>query len=320
MLLARAARPATVIAVAALAACSSASSSSTAPGRQDRSGAPTVSSPYPHAQRLFSFADSALVESSGVVSASYSDRLLFTHNDSGDSPRFYAVDWRGCTLARFHVRGAQAIDWEDIAHSRVDDGREVLWLGDIGDNQARRAHVTVYEVDEPRVVVDGGTGPCPPIAERTVQATAHVLRYPDGPHDAEALFAEPTGGRLFVVTKGDAPVGPPTVYAAPTPLRSGSVVNEVAKVTELHLGDQLVTGADMSPDATRIVVRGYANAYEWRVPDADITGAFTSAPQRIALPLQPQGEGIGYTRDGRGLLLTSEDPLRTRPPVWLLTG
>ena len=38
----------------------------------------------------------------------------------------------------------------------------------------------------------------------------------------------------------------------------------------------------------------------------------------VVLPGGPQGEASGYTRDGDGFIVTSESPLRSDPPVYLL--
>ena len=88
---------------------------------------------YADGTLLFRFQDSRITESSGLVAGSRSD-LLFTHNDSGDVARFFAVDRTGRTRATYRLRGVQARDWEDIA--RGPGG--TLWLGDIGDNSASR--------------------------------------------------------------------------------------------------------------------------------------------------------------------------------------
>lgn len=89
--------------------------------------------------------DPRITESSGVASASWADGVIWTHNDSGDEPRFYAVNTGTCTvMAVYDVTGAQAVDWEDMTRSGTS-----LHFGDIGDNDARRASVTVYDVPEP---------------------------------------------------------------------------------------------------------------------------------------------------------------------------
>ncbi|MGV3721407.1 MAG: hypothetical protein ACO1SX_10910, partial [Actinomycetota bacterium] len=87
-----------------------------------------------NAQLLCRFQDAAINESSGLAASSRSNEYFFTHNDSGDDARFFAVDRRGRTLATFRVAGADNEDWEDMARGRDAAGRPVLLLGDIGDN------------------------------------------------------------------------------------------------------------------------------------------------------------------------------------------
>jgi len=288
------------------------------------------------ARPLFQFDDTEIVESSGLAPSTTSDRVFFTHNDSGDVARFFAVDDRGCTLTRFSVTGASATDWEDMARG-FEDGHGVLWFADIGDNAFNRPFVTLYRVDEPTGMVATDAGPCPPPAAADVAATRYDIAYPDGSHDAEAIFVHPATGQVFVVTKADRPTDATAVYAAPVALHSDGL-NVMTRAVTLSLplnvripdpavdavpfgilpGAQLVTGADMADDASRVVVRTYANAYEWTLSDGDVVTALAGAPEEIPLPGEPQGEAIAYTSDVTGLMITSEDTVRTRPPVYLL--
>ena len=68
----------------------------------------------------------------------------------------------------------------------------------------------VYRVPEP------GPGSAP-----TAPAARLTLRYPDGPHDAEALLVDPRGGTLAIVTKGLAGARAYTLAAPPRPRRHG---------------------------------------------------------------------------------------------------
>lgn len=252
------------------------------------------------------FADPRLSESSGVASSSWAENVIWTHNDSGDGPRFFAVattvlleERNGggdrarsdpCeTLAVYEVTGAQAIDWEDMARA----GR-TLYFGDIGDNGARRSEIAVYEVAEPATGTP--SGPVPLVA-------THVLRYPDGPHDAEALLVDPTTGLLVVVTKSATGLG--AAYRAPA---AGDGTME--KVADLDAGaaggaERLTTGADASD--RRLIVRTYTGAFEWDVnPGEDLAVALARPAAAVALPFTFQGEAIAYTADGSGLWTTSE--------------
>ena len=129
-----------------------------------------------------SLADERISESSGIAASSSTDEIVFTHNDSGDRARFFAVETGTCaTRATYEVNGASNLDWEDMAAGLAADGAPVLWLADIGDNRARRASVVVYEVDEPAAGAPGG-------ALRT--RARRTLTYPDGPQDAETLIVD----------------------------------------------------------------------------------------------------------------------------------
>ena len=54
---------------------------------------------------LFTFRDPQIAESSGIVASATRDDVFFTHNDSGDTARFFAVDRYGCTIGVFTAPG-----------------------------------------------------------------------------------------------------------------------------------------------------------------------------------------------------------------------
>lgn len=197
--------------------------------------------------------DPRVTESSGVASASWADNVIWAHNDSGDEPRFFAVDTATCAVREvYDLVGARAVDWEDMARSGT-----TLHLGDIGDNDARRASVTVYDAPEP--ARDAPPGPVVPSATR-------VLTYPDGPHDAESLFVDPATGRLAVVTK--AAPGETAVYLAP--LQGNGVMERVAAVVVAS-----ATGADATADLQGISLSN-RTASRWLIGIA--MAAFSASP------------------------------------------
>lgn len=269
----------------------------------------------------FTFADPRIAESSGLVASSTADDVVFTHNDSGDQARFFAVDGQGRTVTTYTVPGVPARDWEDVARGPDEQGRSSLWFGDIGDNNARRDNgILVRRVAEPEV---GGR---PRVT--TEAPTDFRLRYPDGPGDAEGLAVHPRTGRLYVVSKPLA--GPAKVYAAPQPLRPDAPnVLELVGEVEVEstgtpggpriggLAQLLVTAADISPDGTRFAVRTYTDVYEYALDGDDLGAALRKEPAVSPLPPTEQGEGLAYSRDGRSLLTSSEG---VSAPVHRLTG
>lgn len=250
---------------------------------------------YAPASELCRFADPQLAESSGASASAHADHILFTHNDSGDGARVFAVDTRtGSTVGIVEIEDARSDDWEDMARGLTEDGRPALFLADIGDNVRRRPAVFVYEIVEP-VVPNGSV--------RTV--ARHELRYDDGSHDAETLLVDPETRALFVVTKDREGIG--GVYRADDGrLRRVAEIRFDTLVKRSGLYAKAATAGDVSPDGRRVVVRTPFEAFEWDVGAGGLITAFNGTPRRIPLPTVEQGEAIAYTRDGRSLVTTSE--------------
>ena len=107
--------------------------------------------------RAGALASRDLDEVSGLVASSREDGVFFVNNDSGDSARFFAIDRTGKLLATYTYSRNAVVDCEEIARGPCDAPRDVescLFIGDVGDNAARRDHVVVYRVREPKVIED----------------------------------------------------------------------------------------------------------------------------------------------------------------------
>jgi hypothetical protein len=247
-----------------------------------------------------------LSEVSGMTPATVVPGRWWVVNDSGNTPDLHLIDARGKLLASVRVSGVANVDWEDLASVPGPDGRRILYVGDIGDNDEVRDDLVVYRVPEP----SSGQG--------AVAPTAFPFRYPDGRHNAEALFADPASGRIFVLTKTQAPRSEPCrLYRFPLPLDPGR------RVTLERVGGRfatlvaplpLVTGAAVSSDGTRLAIRTYGEALEWRRrPGSAFAALLAADPERISLARERQGESIAYSRDGKALATTSE---RLPAPIW----
>jgi hypothetical protein len=246
-----------------------------------------------------------LTESSGVASSSRVHGVLWTHNDSGDEPRLYATDSVGHDLGSVRIAGAKNVDWEDMAPGPcAGTVAPCLFVADIGDNARRRRTVVIYELSEP----------VPPLApsdtaRQTQLRSATVLRYPDRPHDAEALVVEPSG-TMMIITKEL--VGRAQVYRVP-PRGNAQRAGQVATlqfVGQLELAPslprmRLVTGAAVSPDGGTLVVRTYSSLHFYRLHGDSLPTPLTP-PEGLPIPVvEPQGEGVAFAGPDR-LVLTSE--------------
>ena len=145
----------------------------------------------------------ALAEISGLVKSARGD-FYWTHNDSGDDPRLFAIDatgtplwpaWRRVSFDDWQghaIANAANFDWEAIA---LHD--EVLYIADVGNNSNARRDLGVYAVREPD-----------PLAVDKMRALLFLpVRYPDQREqpgrvwhfDCEAVFVHQ--GKLHFITK-----------------------------------------------------------------------------------------------------------------------
>jgi hypothetical protein len=252
---------------------------------------------YGPATRLAYLQDKTITESSGIAASRRSQNLFWTHNDSGDEPLLYAFDRTGKARATFAVRGATAIDWEDLASGPGQAG-PVLYVGDMGDNARKRKDCVVYRLMEPVI------GSASPHDVRDTQPAERLpFRYPDGRHNAETLMVHPQSGDIYIVTKNEKP---PVVYRFPRPLTPGRRVT-LERVAALPGISPVLTAGDIAPEGRRFIVRDYLIAFEYRLPaGAPFASIFGRKPVACSLARERQGEAIAYRRDGQAVLTTSE--------------
>jgi hypothetical protein len=246
-------------------------------------------------------ADERLAELSGLV-ATRSGYIVVNDSTTLDSrKRVFYLD-RECGVVksvRYTGRGPR--DPEDLA---VSPDNKTLWIADTGDNPTatqRRTSVVLWSMP-----IGGGKQP-----------VLHRLAYADGtPRDAEALLIGGDGrpviitktgakAELFVpsaVLKTDNEVGVPLEKAGELTLPKTTTPNILGAG-----GRASVTGAARSPDGTKIVLRTYADAFEWDLVDGDVVKTLTGgARPRITGLTDPFGEAISYSSDGKQFLTVSD--------------
>ena len=231
---------------------------------------PQPPSPYGPPVTLATIKERSISESSGLVASRQTPGAYWTHNDSGDGPFIYGLDAHGNSLGIFRVNGAQARDWEDISIGPGPQaGKPYLYIGDIGDNNDVRQDVVIYRVLEPALTP--ATRQLTRKAPGTTEpAEALRLKYPDGPHDAEALLVHPFTGHIYIVTK--LMIADPTVYEAAPPFATGKTIT-MTRIGPIHvpsLFGGVVTGGAISPDGRRAALCDYFQGYELTLPAGSV--------------------------------------------------
>ena len=248
-----------------------------------------------------------LVELSGLVASRAQPGVLYAHNDSGDTARFFAIGVDARLLQTFTLDGATANDWEDIALGPCPSGT-CVYLGDIGDNLRIRTNYAIYRVPEPQVT--SGT--------TSVPWVRFAYEYPSAArHNAEAIFMHPVTGRLYLVTKED--TAPSEVYRFPLPFDAAktAVLERVATLTVPSQTDRPLTAADVNPCGTAVLLRMYNRLVELRLPanETDFEKIFLVEPVTVPFANEGQGEAVAYSASGMSYF-TSSEKLVDPPPLF----
>jgi len=276
--------------------------------------APSACPPWPDPRVAGNLDDTNLGEASGLAASRRHPGVLWSHNDSGDAARVFAIRLPGLSpeapaggatlVTAFPLLGITTTDAEDIALGPFPgiEG-DALFLADTGNNGGGRQVFPLYVFPEP-ADLDGA-----PVADvRRID-----VAYPDGTHDCESLFVDPWTGDLYLVVK-EYTLPDTKVFRLSAAAAAGPPADGVAHVLE-EVGRfpfQVATGADMSPDGRMLAIRGYVDGRLFR-REAGQTVAEMLASEPCNLPSfleepynEPQGEAVAFSPDGKGLYTVSE--------------
>ncbi|MFI5689139.1 WD40 repeat domain-containing protein [Streptomyces sp. NPDC051636] len=229
----------------------------------------------------FTIKDPRITESSGLAASRLHPGIYWTHNDSDDGPYLYAVDsGTGKTVATVTMEGVGSP--RDVEAISIGPGNQI-YVGDIGDNFGGKwSYVWIYRLPEPKVLQD-----------QTVRATQYVVKYANGPRDAESLLVHPKTGHVYIIDKKE---DGGHLYEGPAKLSSSgtNIFEPVATI------DLWATDAAFSPNGRQLAVRGYLGGiyYDWNSGKIKRKG-------RLDMPLG-QGESVTYSPDGTKLMYGSE--------------
>jgi len=250
-----------------------------------------------------------LRQASGIAASRNNQAVLWTHNDSGDAARVFAIDAQGQHLGTYNLPNVSKTDFEDMA---IGPGPVTnvlyLYVGDIGDNNSSRSDITLIQIPEPAVDPRQASRP-PTITVKGLRAI--TLTYPDGAHNAETLLVDPSTGDVFIGTKQ---AGACRIYVARKQQIDTGVPATLSFVRELAF--DLASGGSISPSGREIVIRQEDFARLWRrLPGQSVNEAFAQTPASIPVvgrPTEPNGEAIGFDPFGRGYF-TLSDSATTQP-------
>jgi hypothetical protein len=230
-------------------------------------------------------------EASGIADSKLNPGYLWVEEDSGNPPQLYLLNHAANAIKKIYLKGAVNTDWEDLALAAGPDAaKKYLYVADIGDNNAVRASVGFYRLEEPPATAD-------------TASVFDLIRftYADGPRDAEAFLVDDASKDIFIITKRDAVSG---IYKLSYPY-STAAVNTAVFVTSLSYNG--VVSAAVSTDGAGIITKTYtALNYYPRLSGETIPQTLQKTATVLGYQLEPQGEAVGFALDNSGFYTLSE--------------
>jgi hypothetical protein len=249
---------------------------------------------------LFAFENQNLIilnlnEISGLACGKTNTNLVYMIEDKGNDNEVHVFNQQGEFQFKLVIPGLSNTDWEDIAIGvGPDEGKNYIYIADIGDNDANRNSVRIIRFEEPNQSNVSGN---------SLDINDYDLidfQYPSGPKDAEVLMLNPFNKSLIVVTKKDALA---RVYELKYPYNAN--MNQAEFIGLLPF-QKLIAG-DISHDGSQIVMKNKDIVYYWTTQGNNpLKTLFDQTPVKVDYIVEPQGESIGFSSDGNNFFTISE--------------
>jgi len=237
--------------------------------------------------KLIATLDDVMKETSGLI---FYNNKLFTHNDKGNPNQVFVIDTlTGKIKNQIVLSNAQSVDYEDIAQSK-----DYIFVGDFGNNHGHRRDLCIYRFKKSELNFKKDT--------ITVATDRIGFRYPEQTSfkktkehnfDSEALIYVKDSLYLFTKNRLDNRCN---LYVVPN--KPGDYD---ARLKDGFDSKGLITGADISPDGSKVILTGYVktgNSFLWVLSDFKNNNFFSGKAQQIILgPFETVGqiEGICFS-------------------------
>ncbi len=258
----------------------------------------------------FSRIQSSLInESSGIVKSPNWPDIYWTHNDSGDQARIFAITKEGYSIYPDWVEGndpsiritdAINTDWEDIAT----DSKGRIYIGNCGNNSNSRRDLALYVISEPNPRIHNKTPALKKISFKFPDQTEFppVLRN----FDCEALFIRNTTPYFLTKHRSDTFT---KLYRLDE--QRSDIVNELTLIDAFDIGGK-VTAADLHSNEELLAV--LTNKAIWVFEKPKDSDHFLSTPLRKLGIKAGQCEALCWESDD-SLMITNEEGYIFRIPL-----
>jgi len=250
--------------------------------------------------------DKELDENSGII---FFDSLLWTFNDSGGKDKIYGFNFKGEIEKEIEIKDAKNDDWEDIAQDE-----KHIYIGDFGNNSGTRKNQKIYKIKKKNI----GKKSKQKIDAKEIKfdfenQSNYNFQGKNTPFDCEAMIE--FKGNLYIFTK-DWFDRTTTVYKIPT--KKGDY--KILPIEKFNVTG-LITGADVSPDKTKLALVGYKNYKPilWLFSDISTETFFSGPKTYIEMDsiFDAQTEGVCFLGND-SLLISCEQNASFNEQVFLI--
>jgi len=236
-----------------------------------------------------------LEEASGLRASQSNPGYYWTLNDSGNPAEIFLLNEKAEIVLTCRIGKIKNRDWEEIAVGRDSvKGINYLYIGEIGDNDAKYNLKYIYRLPEPVLRKDEKV--------RIDEFDTLIIKLPDGLRDMESMAVDHSSGDIYLISKREKNVH---LYILPfhSQIQSDTLVPE--KIATLPF--QNVVAIDFSFDGREVLMKTYDKVFYWDRPlNASIQQTLLTAPTELNYDPEPQGESIAWTLDGSGFYTLSE--------------
>jgi len=224
-------------------------------------------------------------ETSGIADSKKNKGFLWVHEDSGNPAQLFLLGYHGKVAKTIQLKNVINRDWEEM---QLSDG--FIYLADIGDNNKRYDHCTIYTFPEPDY-----------IDNEVANIQSIKFAYEDGPRDAEAFLVDADTKDIFIITKSD---NPSRIYKLSFPY-SYTSLNTAKSVGTLKTTG--IVSAAISPDGKELILKTYLELLRFkREAGQTIPQALQNSSTKLPYRLEPQGEAVTFAADNSGYFTLSE--------------
>lgn len=258
----------------------------------------------------------AVDESSGLAASGAQKNILWTHNDSGNAPIIYAMDYEGKNKGSFYLDDVVNRDWEDMASFRWQN-RDYLLVADTGDNYQINLTSYIYVFQEPifqeTVLQEQVRHELSNNASSRSPVWVIEYQYEDGLlYDVEAVTVDLTTQQILLLTKRTKTA---QIFVLPLLLPSELLPSEQLTAEPVFKAKRLgelpgiknPTAMDYSASRGQIAILSYGRVHLFdKKPQQSWVSTFRKPSQVLKFRGLYQPEALCFSVDGKQLFISSE--------------